>query len=196
MTLPTITPTIHVGPNVHFGEGVVIGPFVSIDANGAPITIGDRCVIGPGVRIGQQGFGYADNGRGWEPKAHPFGVIIEDDVTIGANTCIDRGSWRATHIRAGSKIDNLVHIAHNVIVGRECLIVALAEISGSVELGDRSYVAPSACIRERLSIGAGAVVGLGAVVTKDVPELVTVAGVPARILGPADGPPPPPIRKQ
>lgn len=173
---------------------VIVGP-VEI---GAHVSIEGRVWIGPdvriaaGCRIGQVGFGYEEGEDGWCEKPHPFGVRIERGVHVGANTCIDRGSWRDTVIGAGSKIDNLCHIAHNVRVGVNCLIVAQAEISGSVVIGDGAYIAPGARIRERLTVGARAVVGLGAVVVANVPAGRTYAGVPARDFGPANGPPPPP----
>jgi UDP-3-O-[3-hydroxymyristoyl] glucosamine N-acyltransferase LpxD len=194
MMTADIHPTAFVAEGVELGDGVVVGPHATIDGAGARIVIGDRCMIGPGARIGQAGFGYFADGPGikFTLKTHDFGVVLEEDVSIGANTCIDRGSWRDTVIGAGSKIDNLVHIAHNVIVGKRCLIVAQAEISGSVMLGNDAYIAPGALVRERLLIGACSVVGMGAVVTKDVPTATTVAGVPARVIGPANGPPPPP----
>ena len=190
-----IHPTAHIGPGVIFAGGgdISIGAHASIDGEGTTIIIGDGCRIGPGARIGQAGFGYVRGVDGaYTDKEHAFGIVLDENVHVGANACIDRGSWRLTRIGAGTKIDNLVHVAHNVVIGRDCLIVAQAEISGSVTVEDGAYVAPGARVRERLTIGAGAVIGLGAVVVKDVPPNVTVAGVPARELGPADGPPPPP----
>lgn len=185
-----VHPTAYVDSMAVIGSGTVIGPFVSIEG---PVVIGRRCRISAGARIGQEGFGYVRGDDGtWTAKPHRFSVVIGNDVHVGANACIDRGSWRDTVIESGAKIDNLVHVAHNVLIGRDCAVVACAELSGSVELGAGAYIAPGALVRERLVVGAGAVVGLGAVVVKDVPERITVAGVPARPIGAADGAPPPP----
>jgi UDP-3-O-[3-hydroxymyristoyl] glucosamine N-acyltransferase len=188
-----VHPTAAIGPDVSIGRGTEIGAHVSIEG---PCHIGWNCRIGPGVRIGQPGFGYEWNPgpefKGWKQKDHDFGVFIGDDVHIGANTCVDRGSWRDTTIMGGARIDNLVHIAHNAHVGHHAVVIACAEISGSVTLEDRAYVAPCASVRERITVGEGAIVGLGAVVTKDVPAGMIVAGVPARVLKAVDQWPPPP----
>ena len=168
-----------------------MGPHASLDGR---VIVGERCRIEAGARIGQRGHGYTYGGDlGWVEKAHNFGVVLGDNVYVGANTCIDRGSWRDTRIGNGTKIDNLVHVAHNVQIGVDCMIIAQSEISGSVVLGDRVYLAPGALIRERLTVGSGSIVGMGAVVVKDVDRQVVVAGVPARVVGPVtDWPPPPP----
>jgi UDP-3-O-[3-hydroxymyristoyl] glucosamine N-acyltransferase len=109
-------------------------------------------------------------------------VIIEDCVDIGANTCIDRGTLGNTVIRRGAKIDNLVHIAHNVVVGENTMVIANAMIGGSTEIGADSWVAPSATLRDAIQIGAASTVGLGAVVTKSVPDGEVWAGNPAKFL--------------
>lgn len=106
--------------------------------------------------------------------------MIEDDVDIGANTCIDRGALGDTRIGRGARIDNLVHIAHNVQVGAHAAVIADAMIGGSAKIGAYAWIAPSACIRDRVSVGERAVVGLASLVTKDVPADVTVLGAPAR----------------
>lgn len=161
------------------GPGTKVGPHAWIGMN---VTIGAACVIGPGVVIGCDGFGYENVGDRWERKLQNHGVVIEDDVQVGANAVIARGSYRDTVIGTGTRIDALAFVAHNCIVGEHCMIVAHAELSGSVEVGDGAWIGPSACVREHLSIGAGALVGLGAVVVKDVSDGETWAGNPAKRL--------------
>ena len=185
-----VHPSAYVADDVYLGKDVYIGPHASISC----AVVNDGCQVGPGARIGQMGHGFTfDEDRGWAPKDHAFGVVLGRDVYVGANTCIDRGSWRDTHIWDGTKIDNLVHIAHNVIVGRHCMIIAQAELSGSVNLADRVYVGPHATVRERLFVGEGSIVGMGAVVTKDVAAGVIVAGVSAHVIrAVTEWPPAPP----
>ncbi len=170
----------YISTEARIGEGARIGANVYI---GSHVTIGAGVVIQPGAVIGEDGFGYErdDLGR-WIPKPHHCGVVIGDDVHIGANTCIDRGSWRDTVIEQGARIDNLVHVAHNARVGRDTVLVAQAEVSGSVEVGDGAWIGPRACVRQRLTIGARALVGMGSVVLKDVPADQTWAGSPARCI--------------
>jgi UDP-3-O-[3-hydroxymyristoyl] glucosamine N-acyltransferase len=168
-----------VHPTAEIGPGTVLMPFAYI---GPRVTIGANCFIGPGACIGQPGFGYEkDDSRDEQLyRRHKMGVIIGDDVHIGANTCIDQGRHRPTRIGRGTKIDNLVHIAHNVEIGEDCLIIALSMLAGSVKIGDRVQVSPCAAVRDWRSVGDDALVGLGAVVVKDVEAGATVKGVPAR----------------
>lgn len=148
---------------------------------GPKVRIGEHCVIGPNACIGQPGFGYttqADGYRAYRP--HLMGVSIEDDVHIGANACVDQGRHRKTVIGQGTRIDNLVHVGHNVIIGRNCLIIAHAMLGGSVTIADNSHIAPGALIRDWRNVAEGATVGLGAVVVANVPSGTTVLGNPAR----------------
>ena len=141
--------------------------------------------------IGNAGFGFFRTSDGsWHRNPHKYGVKIGKDVEIGQFTAIDRGSYRDTTIGDGTKIDNLVHIAHNVITGRNVVIIAGAIICGSVEIGDGAYIGARAVIREHCKIGEGAFVAMGAVVTKDVPPRLAVRGCPAQVYGPAIIPPP------
>ncbi|MDX9907755.1 MAG: UDP-3-O-(3-hydroxymyristoyl)glucosamine N-acyltransferase, partial [Bacteroidales bacterium] len=115
-----------------------------------------------------------------EKFPHIGGVIIEDDVEIGANTCIDRGTLGNTVIKKGAKVDNLVHVAHNVTIGNHAAIIANTMIGGSTVIEDYAWIAPSVSLMNGLSVGKGATAGLGAVVTKNIPDNETWAGNPAR----------------
>jgi len=191
-----IHPTAIIGKNCQLGKNTYIGPYACIGddviiGSGTKIyggvhifdkvRIGKNVVIKSGSIIGFDGFGYERNEEGiLERFPHRGSVVIEDDVEIGANTCIDRGTLSDTVIGCGTKIDNLVHIAHNVVIGRNCVIVCLSCIGGGARIGDGAWIAPLACIRDGISIGHHSIVGMGAVVTKHVKDYDVVAGVPAR----------------
>jgi UDP-3-O-[3-hydroxymyristoyl] glucosamine N-acyltransferase len=186
-----IAPDAEIGRHVTLAAGCVIGPKVRIAdhvAIGANTVIAN-CEIASGVRIGCNcsiglpGFGYEkdDSGSYWR-FPHLGGVRIERDVEIGSNTCIDRGSLGDTVIGAGSKIDNLVHVAHNVVLGSNTIVIANSMLGGSVSIGDGAWVAPSVTIMNQASIGAGATLGLGAVVLKDVGAEQVIVGNPGRVL--------------
>jgi len=163
-----------IGPRTTIGPGAYIGPGV---------TIGADCIIQPCAVIGADGFGYERDPDGhWTPKPHPYGVVIGDDVHVGALTNIHRGSWRDTVIGDGTRIDAGTHVAHNVHIGHDCVIVAHAMLGGSVTVEDGAWIGPSASIMQRVTIGARALVGMGAVVLADVPPCQTWAGNPARCL--------------
>jgi UDP-3-O-[3-hydroxymyristoyl] glucosamine N-acyltransferase len=173
-----IGPLCSLGERVEIGAGTVIHAGVQIYDR---VRIGRNVTIHAGTVIGADGFGYERDAQGVLVKfPHLGGVVIEDDVEIGANTCIDRGALGDTRVCKGARIDNLVHVAHNTVVGRHAAVIAHAMIGGSTQIGDFAWVAPSACLRDRITIGAHAVVGLAAVVTKSVPDGVTVMGAPAR----------------
>jgi UDP-3-O-[3-hydroxymyristoyl] glucosamine N-acyltransferase len=182
-----IGPRAEIGAGTTIGPNAVIGPDVCLGRDcsiGAQVTIvhaliGNRVIIHPGVRIGQDGFGFVP-GRQAHLKVPQIGrVIIQDDVEIGANTTIDRGSTRDTVIGEGTKIDNLVQIAHNVAIGRGCLIVAQVGISGSAEIGDFVAVGGQAGIAGHLKIGAGAEIAGQSGVIADVPQGARIGGTPA-----------------
>jgi UDP-3-O-[3-hydroxymyristoyl] glucosamine N-acyltransferase len=190
----TVDPFAVIGPDAQIGAGAIIGaqavvgPRVRIGADcsigaGATVTnalIGNRVVLHPGVRIGQDGFGYVISPKG-HMKVHQLGrVIIHDDVEIGANTTIDRGSRRDTIVGEGTKIDNLVQIAHNVVIGRHCIIVAQVGIAGSTTIEDFVAVGGHTAIAPNLRIGRGAQIAAGAGVMTDVPAGERWGGSPAR----------------
>ncbi len=172
-----------VGPLCHIGRcsigpgSVLWGSLFVYDG----VRIGANVTIHAGAVLGADGFGYERTDDGSMQKfPHLGGVLVENDVEIGANACIDRGTLDDTTIRRGAKIDNLVHIAHNVVVGEDAVVIAHAMIGGSTRIGPRAWIAPSACVRDQVAIGEDAVVGLASVVTKDVAKHSTVIGSPAR----------------
>ena len=171
----------HIGVGTVIGPRVVIGDETSIGA-GASIShaiIGARVLLHPGVRIGQRGFGFA-MGREGHLKVPQLGrVLIEDDVEVGANSTIDRGSGPDTVIGAGSMIDNLVQIGHNVSLGKGCVIVAQAGVAGSSQLGDYVALGAQAGLVGHLKIGTGAQIAAQSGVMRDVPAGETVCGAPA-----------------
>ena len=181
---------VSVGYNCFIDRDVVIGARTIIRNNVViqnSVRIGMDCVVESGTIIGVQGFGYYDDIQGQIRKVPDFGgVEIGDRVTIGANSCIARGTLGNTIIRDDVKIDNLVHIAHNVFIDSECMIIAQSLIGGSARLGKRAYVAPCAAVMNQIEVGEHALVGMGAVVTKNVEKNKVVAGVPARVLRDTD----------
>ena len=176
-----IGPRTLIGPNAVIGEGVVIGADSVVGANASVshALIGARVTIYPGVRIGQDGFGFAPDPRGHVKVPQLGRVVVHDDVEIGANTTIDRGSGPDTVIGAGSFIDNLVQIGHNVELGRGCVIVAQVGISGSTKLGDFVVLGGKVGVAGHLSIGTGAKLAARSGVTKDIPPGATYGGFPA-----------------
>jgi UDP-3-O-[3-hydroxymyristoyl] glucosamine N-acyltransferase len=168
--------------NAVIGHDVRIGRNCHVGAGAALIhcLIGNRVNIHGGVRIGQDGFGFA-MGPGGHQKVPQIGrVVVQDDVEIGANTTIDRGANRDTVIGEGTKIDNLVQIAHNVEIGRHCVIVSQVGISGSTKLGDFVVLAGQVGIAGHVSIGSGAQLGARAGVHTDVPAGARWIGAPAK----------------
>lgn len=203
---PPIDPTakieegVFIEPGAIIGAGAQIGRGTRIAANavigqrctvgrdsyiGALATVthalvGDRVIIHSGVRIGQDGFGFA-MGRNGHLKVPQIGrVIIQDDVEIGANTTIDRGALKDTVIGEGSKIDNLVQIGHNVVMGRNCVIVAMTGISGSAVLGDFVVMGGQSGSVGHIKIGDGAQIGGASHATHDVPAGARYLGTPAK----------------
>ncbi len=191
-----IHPSAVIHPTAKVGVGTSIGPFTVIDEN---VTVGDNCTIGANthiqkgtsignrvairsnVTIGNWGFGFVkDETTGANVNFPHYGnVVIEDDVQIGSSTCVDRGALGDTIIKKGVKIDNLVHVAHNVVIGENSLIIACTMIGGSTIIGDNCWVAPAVILRNGITIGDNSTLGMGCNVTKDVPANITVTGSPA-----------------
>jgi UDP-3-O-[3-hydroxymyristoyl] glucosamine N-acyltransferase len=177
-----IGPRCRIGAAAVIGEAVVLGPDCRVGAH-ASIThtiAGARVYVYPGARIGQEGFGFATGPEGFVTMPQLGRVILEDDVEIGANSTVDRGALADTVIGAGSRLDNLVQIGHNVRLGRCCVVVAQAGISGSTELEDFVVVAAQAGLTGHLRIGSRARIGAQAGVMADVPAAADVLGSPAQ----------------
>lgn len=190
---------VEIGPFAVIGAGVEIGAHSVVGAQaviGSGVSIGERCRIGahvsvshailadrvtlyPGARIGQDGFGFAVGPSGFETVPQLGRVVIGHDVEIGANSTIDRGSMRDTAIGAGTRVDNLVQIGHNAQLGRCCIVVSQAGISGSTELGDFVTIAAQAGLIGHIRIGEKARVGAQCGVMSDVEAGADVIGSPA-----------------
>ena len=197
-----VDPSAEVGPLAVIGDGAQVGPRCRIGAGaviGENVVIGPDCRIGPlvslthallgarvyvypGARIGQEGFGFAITERGFVTVPQLGRVVLEDDVEVGANSTVDRGAAPDTVIGAGSRLDNLVQIGHNVRMGRCCVVVAQAGISGSTVLDDFVVVAAQAGLTGHLRIGAKARIGAQSGVMADVDAGADVVGSPAQPL--------------
>jgi UDP-3-O-[3-hydroxymyristoyl] glucosamine N-acyltransferase len=199
-TTARIDPSCRIGPNVVIGERSQIGPECTLHANvyigsdvtlGANceffpnvvirqcITIGQRVVIHAGSVLGTDGFGYRWDGTQHAKIPHIGTVIIEDDVEIGSCVCIDRGKFGSTRIGRGTKIDNLVQVAHNCQIGPYCILVGQCGLAGSAKLGAGVVIAGQAAIRDHISIGDRATVTACAAVMSDVEPKAIVTGLPA-----------------
>jgi UDP-3-O-[3-hydroxymyristoyl] glucosamine N-acyltransferase len=176
-----IGPGCRIGANATIGEGVVVGEGTEIGANAtlSHCLVGRDCQIHPGVCIGNRGFGFTLDPEGYLDVPQLGRVVIEDGVEIGANSTIDRGSGPDTVIGAGSKIDNLVQIGHNVTLGRGCVLVSLSGVAGSAVLEDHVLVGAQAGIAGHITIGKGAQLAGRAAVIRDVEPGMAVAGTPA-----------------
>jgi UDP-3-O-[3-hydroxymyristoyl] glucosamine N-acyltransferase len=170
-----------IGANSVIGAGCILGDDVRVGANVSisHSVIGARVRLYPGARIGQDGFGFALGPGGYVKVPQLGRVLIEDDVEVGANTTIDRGTVPDTVIGAGTIIDNLVQIGHNVQVGRGCVMAAQVGISGSTRLGDYVMMGGQSAVSGHLTIGSGARIGACAGVMRDVKPGETVVGTPA-----------------
>jgi UDP-3-O-[3-hydroxymyristoyl] glucosamine N-acyltransferase len=189
----TIDPGVVIGPRAEIGAGTtiatgaVIGPDVCIGRDcsiGAGVVmthalIGDRVILHPGCRIGQDGYAFMRGAKGHEKIVQIGRVIIQDDVEIGANSAVDRGGIRDTVIGEGTKIDNLVQIGHNVSIGRHCLLVSQVGMSGSSIVEDHAILAGQVGVSDHIIIGEGAVVLAKSGVSFDIPATERWGGSPA-----------------
>jgi len=170
-----IGPTAVIGPGVRIGRDCVIGAGATI----VHTLIGDRVIIHAGTRVGQDGFGYVPGAAGHGKVPQVGRVIIMDGVEIGANATIDRGAIRDTVIGEGTKIDNLVQIAHNVEIGRHCVLAAHTGISGSCTIGDYVMMGGRVGLADNITVGSGAMIGAAAGVMTDIPAGEKWVGTPA-----------------
>lgn len=187
-----IDKSVELGENIFIGQNVVIEQNCKIGNNTVighnsvildKTAIGDNVVIGSNNTIGGVGFGYEKNKQGaFELIPHIGGVIIKDNVEIGNNTCIDRAVLGNTILNKNVKVDNLVHIAHGVVIGENSVIIANAMIGGSTIIGSNVWVAPSASLINKISIADNSLVGMSANVIKNVNEYDVVAGNPAKVI--------------
>lgn len=167
-----------VGPGVQIGRDCHIGSHVSLSF----CLIGDRVKILAGARLGEAGFGATASDSGTLDIPQLGRVIVQDNVTIGANTCIDRGAWDDTVIGEGTKIDNLVMIGHNCVIGRNNLLAGHTGLSGSVTTGDNVMFGGQAGVGDHITIGDGASVAAGGGVLKNIPPGEVWSGYPAKPL--------------
>jgi UDP-3-O-[3-hydroxymyristoyl] glucosamine N-acyltransferase len=171
-----------IGPFAAVGPGVVLGPECRIGAHASlsHAILGARVHVHLGARIGQEGFSFAPTAAGFLTVPHLGRVVLGDDVEVGANTTIDRGSTGDTVVGAGSRLDNLVQIGHNVRLGRCCVVVAQVGIAGSTVLEDFVQLGGQAAVAGHLRVGKGARIGAQAGVMSDVPPGAALVGSPAR----------------
>ena len=168
---------------VHIGEGVVIGDHCFIGPNVViqyGCRVGHRVIMHSGTVIGADGFGFVWQGERYLKMPQLGNVVIEDDVELGANVCVDRATLGSTIIKRGTKLDNLVQIAHNDVVGEHVLMSGQVGLAGSVTIGDRVILAGQAGVADHVSIGDDVRVGAQSGVTKHIPSGQTVWGLPAR----------------
>jgi UDP-3-O-[3-hydroxymyristoyl] glucosamine N-acyltransferase len=190
----SIYPGAVIGDNVTIGDGcviypgaviyhgVTIGADTTIHANAVVrerCRIGNRCVLQPGAVIGSDGFGYAPDGSSYYPIPQIGIVVLEDDVEIGANTCIDRAALETTLVKRGTKLDNLVQIAHNCQIGEDCMIVSQVGISGSTRIGNHVTLAGQVGVAGHLTIGDNVLVGAQSGVPGSLPANAAYSGTPA-----------------
>lgn len=177
---------VFIGENVVIEAGVQLGSKVIINHNTvvlADTITGDHVKIGANCTIGGVGFGYELNDEGqYELIPHIGNVVLHNGAEVGNNTCIDRAVLGSTIIGENVKIDNLVHVAHGVQIGKNSLVIANAMIAGSVKIGENCWIAPSVSVIQKTNVGDDTIVGLGSVVIRDVDSNAIYAGIPAKKL--------------
>ncbi len=189
----TVYPGACIGRNVVIGkrtviypgavlyDNVIVGDECIIHANAVireQCRLGNRCIIQPGAVIGSDGFGYAPDGKGYYRIPQIGIVVLDDDVEIGANSCVDRAAVEVTRIRRGTKLDNLVQIAHNCEIGEDCMIVSQVGISGSAKIGNHVTLAGQVGVAGHLTIGDNVLVGAQSGVPGSLPANAAYSGSP------------------
>ena len=172
-----IYPGCYIGENCKIGHGTMLFPNVVLCEG---TVIGDRCILQSGAVIGSDGFGFVPVDGKYEKIPQIGNVVIEDDVEIGANSCVSRATMGSTIIKRGTKIDNLVHIAHNCKVGEDCAIAALVAVAGSTQLKNHVSIGGMVGIADHVVIGENTVIMARAGITKDMPANSVVSGFPAQ----------------
>ncbi|MCE5231037.1 UDP-3-O-(3-hydroxymyristoyl)glucosamine N-acyltransferase [bacterium] len=189
----SVGPYCVIGPNCVVAEGAILGPHCILDHDCVvgkgtrlsarvtcmgPVRIGERCILHPGTVLGADGFKFELVG-GRPLKIPQVGmVVIEDDVELGANTCVDRPFLNETRIGRATKIDNLVQIAHNVRIGQGCMMAAQVGIAGSTQVGDGCLLGGNAGLRDNIKVGNRAIIGANSGVHRDVKDGEAVVGSP------------------
>lgn len=172
-----------IGPGCYLGPGVTLESDCRIEANVTlhrDSRLGERCVVHSGTVIGGDGFGFQWDGQGHRKVPQLGHVVIEDDVDIGCNCCVDRATLGVTRIRRGARIDNLVQVAHNTDIGEHVVLVSQAGVAGSSTIGNGAVIAGQVAVSDHIKVGAGARIGGQSGVTKDVAPATSVFGTPAR----------------
>jgi UDP-3-O-[3-hydroxymyristoyl] glucosamine N-acyltransferase len=180
---------VHLGDRCRLAEGVSLGAGVTVGADTvigprvvcyADTSVGSRVVIKAGAVVGGPGFGYLSDAAGHSRIPHVGACILEDEVEIGSNSCVDRGSVDDTIIGRGTKLDNLVHVGHNVRIGQRCLLMAGVGVAGSTRIGDDVILAGHVGVTDHLVIGDGARIAAKSAVFGDIPGGASFSGHPAR----------------
>jgi UDP-3-O-[3-hydroxymyristoyl] glucosamine N-acyltransferase len=172
----TLYPGVYVGSGSIIGDDTLLYPNVSIREG---VSLGCRVIIHSGTVIGSDGFGFVTDGGRHHKIPQVGGVIIEDDVEIGANCTIDRATLGNTVIKKGTKLDNMVHIAHNVIIGEHCLLAGQCGVAGSSTIGNYVVMGGKAAISDHVTIGDGVMIAGGSGITRNIPSGQVIAGYPA-----------------